>query len=115
MFIATAIVSSLLAVALIASGVMKLVKPPQYVKTMTALGVPENRLWLLAAAEIAGAIGLVAGLFWWPIGIAAATGVVLYFVGALGAHLRVRDKNFASAAIMLLAAVAALALRASTL
>jgi uncharacterized membrane protein YphA (DoxX/SURF4 family) len=114
MFIAAAIVSSLLALALVASGVAKLVKPPGYVKTMTALGVPENKLWLLAAAEIAGAVGLVAGLFWWPIGIAAAIGVVLYFVGAVGAHLRVKDKNFASALIMLVAAAAALALRGWT-
>ena len=36
----------------------------------------------------------------------------LNFVGAVGAHLRVRDNNFASALIMLLIAVAALTLRA---
>jgi hypothetical protein len=56
----------------------------------------------------------VAGLFWWPIGVAAAAGVILYFLGAVGAHLRVRDPNFVPALVLLLAAVAALVLRALT-
>jgi hypothetical protein len=53
----------------------------------------------------------VAGLFWWPIGIAAAVGVILYFLGAIIAHLRVRDMTFAPAFVVLLVAVAALVLR----
>jgi uncharacterized membrane protein YphA (DoxX/SURF4 family) len=114
MFIAAAIVSGLLAVALIASGRGKLVKDPRQMKTMGTVGFPEERLWLLAAAELAGAAGVVAGLFWWPIGVAAAVGVVLYFLGAIGAHLRVKDKSFAPALVMLLVAVAVLVLRAST-
>jgi uncharacterized membrane protein YphA (DoxX/SURF4 family) len=114
MFIAAAIVSSLMALALVVSGRGKLVKDPQQMKTMTTVGFPEDKLWLLAAAEIAGAAGVVAGLFWWPIGVAAAIGVVLYFLGAIGAHLRVKDKSFAPALVMLLVAVAALVLRAST-
>jgi hypothetical protein len=31
-----------------------------------------DELGLLAAAEIAGAAGIVIGLFWWPIGVVAA-------------------------------------------
>jgi uncharacterized membrane protein YphA (DoxX/SURF4 family) len=114
MFIAAAIVSSLLAVALIASGRGKLVKDPQVMKIMTKVGVPEDKLWLLAAAEFAGAVGLVAGLFWWPIGVAAAIGVILYFVGAVASHLRVKDKNISASGTLLVIAVAALVLRAST-
>lgn len=114
MFIAAAIVSILLALVLAASGRGKLVRDPQVMKVMTRVGVPENKLWLLATAEIAGAVGVVAGLLWWPIGVAAAAGVVLYFVGAVGSHLRVRDRNFAPALILLVAAAAVLALRAST-
>jgi hypothetical protein len=54
----------------------------------------------------------VAGLFWWPLGAAAAAGVVLYFVGAVASHLRVRDlKGTAPSAVLLLAAIAALILR----
>jgi uncharacterized membrane protein YphA (DoxX/SURF4 family) len=114
MFIAAAVVSVLLALALVASGAAKLTKKPQLVEGMAAVGVPENRLWLLASAEIAGAVGLLAGLFWWPIGVAAAVGVVLYFVGAVGAHLRVRDWSFAPALALLLVGAAALGLRLAT-
>jgi hypothetical protein len=54
-------------------------------------------------------------LFWWPIGIAAAVGVVLYFAGAVGAHLRVKDRNFAPALVLFAVAVAALVLRSLTI
>lgn len=114
MFIAAAIVSSLLALSLIASGRGKLVKDPRQMKTMATVGFPEDKLWLLASAEIAGAAGIVVGLFWWPIGIAAAIGVVLYFVGAVGAHLRVKDKNITAPLAVLLVAVAVLVLRSTT-
>ena len=50
-------------------------------------------------------------MFWWPIGIAAAVGVVLYFIGAVGAHLRVKDRNFGPALVLLVVAVVALVLR----
>lgn len=54
----------------------------------------------------------MAGLFWWPIDVAAAGGVVLYFTGAVGAHLRVKDTvNRAVPAVIL---VAAAVLRAAT-
>jgi uncharacterized membrane protein YphA (DoxX/SURF4 family) len=48
------------------SGYGKLAKDPRQLKTMATVGFPEDRLWLLASAEIAGTAGLVAGLFWWP-------------------------------------------------
>jgi uncharacterized membrane protein YphA (DoxX/SURF4 family) len=114
MFIAAAIVSTLLAVALVVSARAKLVRNPQLVEGMTRVGVPEDKLWLLATAEIAGALGIVAGLFWWPLGVVAAAAVVLYFVGAIGAHVRVRDRKLAPAVVMLVAAVAVLFLRAIT-
>jgi hypothetical protein len=115
MFIATAIVSGLLALVLVASAGAKLAKAPQVMGVMTTVGFPQDKVWLLAATEIAGGVGLVLGLFWWPIGIAAAIGVILYFVGAVGSHLRVKDKNFAPALVLLVAAVAALVLRCLTI
>jgi uncharacterized membrane protein YphA (DoxX/SURF4 family) len=115
MFIATAIVSGLLALVLVASAGAKLAKVPQVMEVMTTVGFPQDKVWLLAAAELAGGVGLVLGLFWWPIGIAAAIGVILYFVGAVGSHLRVKDKNFAPALVLLVAAVAALVLRCLTI
>ena len=53
--------------------------------------VPRSRLPMLGALKLAGAIGLLVGLVGPPaIGIAAATGLVLYFIGAVIAHLRAR-------------------------
>jgi hypothetical protein len=114
MFAVAAVVSGLLALALVASGSAKLAKSPQVMEVMARVKFPHDKVWLLAVAELAGAAGVVAGLVWWPIGIAAAAGVVLYFVGAVGSHLRVGDRGFAAALSMLLMAVSALVLRALT-
>ena len=53
--------------------------------------VPRSWLPMLGTLKVAGAIGLLGGLVGPPaIGIAAATGLVLYFIGAVIAHLRAR-------------------------
>ncbi len=55
------------------------------------VGVPESWLPGLAALKAAGAAGLLAGLLGVrPLGLAAAVGLVLFFVGAVGAHVRAR-------------------------
>ncbi|GAA4490179.1 hypothetical protein GCM10023094_52990 [Rhodococcus olei] len=107
MFIAAAIVSVLLALVLVFSAVGKLTKNPQQVESMTSVGFPVDKMWLLALAELAGAVGLIAGLFWWPIGLAAAIGVVAYFLGAVLMHLRANDKTIAPAGVLMLVAVVA--------
>jgi hypothetical protein len=56
-----------------------------------------------------GAIGLLAGFAVPALGIAAATGLTLYFVCALSAHLRVRDPGVGGALTFLALAAAALA------
>ena len=111
MFIACLIVSALLGAALLASARAKLVQDERVMTTMRGVGVRDDKVWLLAVAEIAGAIGLVGGLWWWPLGVAAAVGVILYFVGAVSAHLRQYDLKIASPAIVLVWGVAALTLR----
>ncbi|GGQ08169.1 DoxX family protein [Streptomyces mutabilis] len=50
-------------------------------------------VWLpgLAGLKAAGAAGLLAGLLGVrPLGVAAAAGLVLFFVGAVAAHIRAR-------------------------
>jgi hypothetical protein len=113
MFIAYAVVGSLLALAALASGYGKLSRKKQIVDGLTWLGVPLGMFPFLATCEIAGAFGLLIGLWYAPLGIAAGTGVVVFFIGAVGAHLRKSDfKNLPSALVMLVLAVAALTLRA---
>lgn len=111
MFIATVIVSALLAVLLFFSALGKLSRKPKLMDSMAKVGVPADRVWMLAVLEIAAAIGLVVGLFWWPIGVAAAIGAVLYFVGAVIAHVRKKDPQIQPAAVILVVAIAALVLR----
>ncbi|AEW98887.1 DoxX family protein [Streptantibioticus cattleyicolor] len=55
------------------------------------VGVPRSWLSRLAVLKAAGAAGLVLGLLGLrPLGVAAATGLVLFFTGAVVAHLRAR-------------------------
>src|SRR4051812_4526539 len=116
MFIALVITTVLLALLALNSALMKLRKNEQVVAVISGkVGVPERFLPVLAALEIAGALGIVAGLWIEPLGIAAAIGLVAYFVGAVAGHLRVRDtKNLAMPLPPLVLAIAVLALRLAT-
>jgi hypothetical protein len=58
---------------------------------MDDVGAPRSWLRPLAALKGAGAAGLLLGLLGvWPLGLAAAIGLVLFFAGALAAHVRAR-------------------------
>jgi hypothetical protein len=116
MFLATVVVSTALAAALAFAAIRKLSHRPEVVETYVRAGVPEDRLDYLAAILLAGAAGLILGLVWAPIGVAAAIGVVCYFLVAIAAHVRSDDAVHAHTPIVLeLMAVAALVLRLATL
>ena len=114
MFIATVIVSAILALALALSAAMKLQRNPQIVESVHGVvGFPLDLFWVLATLELAAAAGLIIGLWVAPLGIAAAIGSIAYFVGAIIAHLRVRDtKGVANPIVPLGLSIAALVLRA---
>ncbi|MEU6562232.1 DoxX family protein [Nocardia nova] len=57
---------------------------------MRNYGVPDWALIPLGVIKFAGAIGLLAGLVFPPIGVAAAIGLVVYFIGAVTTVLRAR-------------------------
>ena len=112
MFAADVTVSSLLAAALAFSAIRKLSHRPEVVRTYTRVGVPEARLDHLAIILLAGSAGLVAGLFWTPIGLAAGVGVVVYFLLAIAAHVRAGDQEHLPTPLVIEGlALAALALR----
>ena len=55
------------------------------------VGVAPRWIPYLAALKLAGAGGLLLGLLATPwLGLAAATGLVMFFVGAVGVHVRTR-------------------------
>ena len=114
MFVVTVIVSILLAAGLLGSAAAKLTKSPKVVEQLTGLSVPAGWLPLLALAEIAGAVGLVVGLKVAGLGVAAAIGVIAYFVGAVTTHVRAKDKNLAAPAMFGVLAIVALVLRLAT-
>lgn len=87
----TTAVSLLLAALLLAVAIRKLTHAPAVVGSYRRVGVAGERLNLLALILAAGAAGLVAGLWWRPLGVAAAAGLVAYFVLAVAAHIRHRD------------------------
>ena len=57
---------------------------------------------------LSGGVGLLVGFAVPALGTAAATGLVVYFVCAITAHVRVGDRGVAGAIFFLLLAVAAL-------
>jgi DoxX-like family len=63
--------------------------PAEFVLANSAeVGVPRSWLPMLGTLKLAGAVGLVAGLVVPAIGIAAAAGLVLFFIGAIVTHIR---------------------------
>ena len=117
MFLALVVATVLLAVISVSSASLKLRKAEQAVTVIGGTGgVPLTYFPVLAALEIAGAAGILLGLGLERLGVLAAAGLVAYFVGALGGHLRVGDtKNLAMPLPPLALAIAVLVLRLVTL
>jgi hypothetical protein len=112
-YIAYLVITAVVALLVAFSGLGKILKGAQQVRVLhETIGIPLQYFAILAACEFAGAAGLVLGI-WWPLlGVAAGVGLVLYFVGAIAAHLRVDDvKGMGPAAFMLVLAAGALTMR----
>jgi hypothetical protein len=73
------------------------------------VGVSHRWMLPLGTVLAAGAIGLLVGLALPPLGLAAAMGLVLYFICAIGAHIRARDRGVGGAVFFLILAACALA------
>jgi DoxX-like protein len=112
---AYAVVAVVYSLALVMSVRMKLVRDPRAVEVIGGIvGVPLRLFPVLAFLELAGAVGLLAGIAFEGLGIAAAVALMAYFIGAAGSHIRVRDfapEHLLPAFVLLVAAVAALVLR----
>ncbi|ORL16046.1 DoxX family protein [Prescottella equi] len=72
------------------------------------VNLPASVLPCLATLKLAGAVGLVVGLTVIPwLGVAAAVGLILFFIGAVVAHIRSRVfHNIAFPGLYLVLAVA---------
>ncbi|ADD44660.1 DoxX family protein [Stackebrandtia nassauensis] len=75
----------------LAVAVADFAKAPFVVANSTTVGVPASWVVPLGVLKAAGALGLLLGLLGVPfIGIAAAAGLTLFFVGAVAVHVRAR-------------------------
>jgi hypothetical protein len=111
MSIATTAVVIVLAVVLVLTSYATLAGLPAVRRGIVEVGFPPSYLWLLGVAQLAGAFGLIVGLWWPPLGIAAAVCLVLYFLGAVGAHVRAgHPRNAGPSAAILLGSIASLVL-----
>lgn len=76
-----------------------------------SLSMPRSWILPLGVLLAAGALGLLAGTAVPLLGTLAAAGLVLYFTGALGAHLRVGDRHLGPWALYFCLAIGALVVR----
>jgi len=98
-FIATTVLSVLLAAAVLGSGGAKLAAAKQSLEIRDRLGVGAG-LWRgIGVLEVAAAVGLVVGLAVPVLGIAAAAGLVLLLIGAIATHARSHDLSHAAPAV----------------
>jgi hypothetical protein len=116
MFITTAIIAVLLAMAFLAAGLPKIAGQESSVAQADHLGVPRGINRGIGGLEVLGALGVVAGLWSAWLGVAAGIGLTLLMIGALGSHVRAKDpgKAIAPATVFGLIAVVYVALRAAT-
>ncbi|MFI6868254.1 DoxX family protein [Nocardia sp. NPDC050406] len=112
MLVAFIVVTVIAIVLNAAEAVANFARIPFVKANAAAVGVPESWLPALGVAKGAGALGLAAGLAGLqPVGIAAAAGLVLFFVCALIAHIRAKVYyNIAGPLLFLGFSIAALAL-----
>jgi DoxX-like family len=115
MHVAYIIVAAVFTVMLTMSARMKLAREPVAVEVIGDLvGVPLRLFPVLALLEVAGGVGLLAGIGVAPLGVAAGACLVAYFIAALASHLRKHDLvagHLGPAVVMLAISAAALALR----
>ncbi len=88
MFTAYIIVSVLTAAANTYAAIVDFRRPQWVLDNMTKWGGSHSWLFTLGALKAAGALGLLAGIAVPLIGVAAAIGLVLFFVGAIAVVVR---------------------------
>jgi hypothetical protein len=102
MSVALYLITAVLAATLAYSAILKLSSRPAVIESYARVGVPAQRLPLLAVVLLVGAAGLLAGWLWTPIGLTAAAALVVYFALALTAHATHRDLAHATPPLVIL-------------
>ena len=111
MFVTYIVVTILAAAANIFSATLDFIRYKPILINMAKVGVSESWITTLGIVKAAGALGLLIGIGVPAVGIAAAAGLVLFFIAAIITHLRGHDYSFGLAIVFLLLAIAALGVR----
>lgn len=85
------VLTLLLAAVILAAAVPKVVGQAQMRERMAHLGVSPARAQMIGGLELLAVAGLLLGLLWWPIAVAAAVGLTLLLIGAASYHARAKD------------------------
>jgi len=105
-------ISLLMAAACLVPAAGKLAGNPKMRQSAAHFGIPWPRYRLIGIAELAAAAGILIGLWWHPLGLAAAAGMALLLLGAVITHRRAADggKEMAPALLALAITIAYLAI-----
>ena len=83
--------SALLVFVCLAPGVAKLAGHRRMRDSAARFGIDWPRYRLIGLAELAAAVGVLVGLAWRTVGVAAGIGMLLLLIGALVTHRRAHD------------------------
>ena len=86
-------ISLLMTAVCLLPAVGKLLGQPKMRQSAVHFGIPWPRYRLIGVAELAAAAGILIGLWWHPLGVAAAAGMTLLLLGALITHRRAADSG----------------------
>jgi uncharacterized membrane protein YphA (DoxX/SURF4 family) len=100
-------ISLLLAAVCLLPAAGKLTGHPKMRGAAAHFGIPWPRYRLIGVAELAAAAGVLIGLWWHPLGLAAAAGMALLLAGALITHRRAADSGKETAPALIALAVTA--------
>lgn len=96
MLAAYAAITVVAAIAYASAAALSLTHNKSVIETAQTLRVPLTWMVPLGVLLAAGSLGLLGGFAVPALGTAAACGLVAYFVGAAGAHIRVRDTRLSA-------------------
>jgi DoxX-like family len=100
------------AITVLAAAAFDFARSQLVIGNMATLGIPQAWLFPLGALKEAGALGLLVGIGVPLLGVAAAAGLVLFFVGAVIIHVHAGVyRSISYPGTFLLLAVGSLALR----
>jgi len=106
--------SLLLAVICLLPGAAKVAGHSKMRESADRFGIRWQRYRLIGVAELAAAGGVLIGLWWHPLGLAAGAGMAALLAGAVFTHWRAKDgaKDMAPAMLALVITIAYLAVAA---